>query len=155
MKLVRASHNQFQFQLAKREKFFLLETLKHYPCIPSAHQPLSRSGKLPEADANQRLLDEALAEHRADNKKKLMAFLTKPERFTENAAGFLLKLSAGEMDWLLQVLNDIRVGSWVRLGSPEDRIDRLDEATAPHVWVMEMAGFFQMRLLEGWEGKRT
>ena len=113
MKLVRASHSQFQFQLGKREKVFLAETLKHYPCIPSAHQRLSRSGKLPEPEANQHLLDEALAEQRAENKKKVLAFLARSERFTESPAGFLLKLAPGEIDWLLQVLNDVRVGSWL------------------------------------------
>ena len=100
------------------------------------------------------MLDEALAEQRAENKKKLLAFLAKPERFTENAAGCLLKLSPTEVEWLLQVLNDIRVGSWIILGSPENNIDRLDETTAPHVWVMEMAGLFQIRMLEALEGKR-
>jgi hypothetical protein len=151
MKLVRASANQFQFQLGKREQHFLLETLKLYPRVPSAHQPLSRAANLPDREANQHLLDEALAEQRAENKKKLLAFLAKPQRFTESSAGVLLKLSPSEIEWLLQVLNDIRVGSWLLLGSPEEKIDRLDETTSPHVWVMEMAGFFQMRLLEAWE----
>ena len=153
MKLVRASATQFQFQLAKRERHFLLETLKLYPLIPSAHQPLSRSEKLPDREANQRLLDEALAEQRADNKKRLLAFLGTRQRFTENSAGFLFKLSPAELEWLLRVLNDIRIGSWLILGSPEELLHRLDETTAPHVWVMEMAGFFQMRLLEAWEEK--
>src|SRR5690242_16698634 len=107
MKLVRTSANQFQFQLAKRERHFLLETLKLYPRIPPAHQPLSRSDKLPDREANQHLLDEALAEQRAENKKKLMAMLAEPNRFTENAAGALLKLTPAELEWLLQVLNDI------------------------------------------------
>ncbi len=154
MKLIRCSQNQFHFQVGKRERHFLLETLKRYPVIPSAHQPLSRSSKLPDPQANQQLLDEALAEHRAENKKKLLAFLAKPQRFTESAAGYVLKLSPAEIEWLLQVLNDIRVGSWISLGSPEDRVEELDETNAPLVWLMEMAGFFQMRLLEAWEEKR-
>ena len=152
MKLVRSAQDQFHFQLGKREQQFLLQTLRLYPRIPAAHQPLSRSTALPDQEENQRLLNEALAEQRAENKKRLMAFLAKPQRFAENKAGVLLKLSASEMEWLLQILNDIRVGSWVYLGSPESPIEHLDETTAPHLWAMEMAGFFQMRLLEAWGG---
>jgi hypothetical protein len=151
VKLIRATENQFQFQLGKREKLLLLETLKLYPCLPSAHQPLSRSRQLPDQEASQHLLDEALAEQRAEYKKKLLAFLAAPQRFDETSTSCVLKLSPAEMDWLLQILNDIRVGSWVLLGSPEDQIDHLDETTAPHVWAMEMAGFFQMHLLGAWE----
>lgn len=155
MKLIRASANQFQFQLGKREKHFLLETLKLYPRIPSAHQPLSRSGNVPDQEANQHLLDEALAEQRAEHKQKLLAFLNNPERFAEAGSGCVLKLSPAEMEWLLQILNDIRVGSWILLGSPEEKINHLDETTAPHVWAMEMAGLFQMQLLHAWEEGET
>jgi len=49
---------------------------------------------------------------------------------------------------LLQVLNDVRIGSWIELGSPERPLEALGAKTAPAVWAMEMAGAFQMSLLE-------
>ena len=35
------------------------------------------------------------------------------------ASGLQLTLSGPEIEWLLQVLNDVRVGSWIALGSPD------------------------------------
>jgi hypothetical protein len=59
------------------------------------------------------------------------------------------------MEWLLQVFNDIRVGSWVLLGSPEDNIEAalVDADSARIFWDMEMAGNFQMQLLAALEGR--
>ena len=53
-----------------------------------------------------------------------------------------------EVEWLFQVLNDVRVGSWVRLGSPEGKPREVTIATAPHFVAMEMAGYFEAELLE-------
>jgi hypothetical protein len=68
-------------------------------------------------------------------------------------AGGRLSLSPAEVEWVLQVLNDIRVGSWIILGSPEERLPELNETNAPHVWAMEMAGHFQAQLLEALQGE--
>jgi len=127
----------------------LLVLAKLYPRVPPGRCRLSRSETVPEPEVAQRLLDEALAEQRAENKKRLETFLRNSQRFREHGTGGVqFSLSPSDAEWLLQVLNDIRVGSWVLLGSPEERIQMLDESTAPHVWAMEMAGFFQMRLVE-------
>ena len=96
----------------------------------------------------QRLLDEALAEQRAENKKQVQALLADPRRFEPTQTGAHLSLSRAEVEWLFQVLNDVRVGSWVRLGSPEGKPREVTPATAPHLVAMEMAGYFQMQLLE-------
>ena len=116
MRLVRTTKTRLFFHLGHWEAHLLLEVLNLYPCLPPAHQKLSKAGRLPESDANQRLLDEALAEQRAENRKQLQALLADPRRFQQTAAGCRLSLSRAETEWLLQVLNDIRVGSWVRLG---------------------------------------
>ena len=67
MKLIRASKDTFTFKLGKREKQSLVSILKLYPRIPAAHQRLSRTCQMPDEEANQHLLDEALAEQRAEN----------------------------------------------------------------------------------------
>lgn len=151
MKFIRAAKDQLVFHLSQREKSLLLEVLKLYPCVPPAHHRLSKSARLPDQPASQRLLDDALAEQRAENKKHLLALLADPQRLRPHEAGWRLTLSLSEVEWLLQVLNDIRVGSWVVLGSPEERFERLDAQTAPHLWAMEMAGSFQMAFLHACE----
>ena len=153
MKLIRSTNGKLLFHLSKREKHLLVEVLKLYPRIPSGHQPLSKSLGIPNRDANQRLLNEALAEQRAECKQHLRAFLADPQRFKEDQSGFHLSLSGSEPEWLLQVLNDIRVGSWISLGSPEPplEIKLLSAKTAPNFWAMEMAGHFQMQFIAALE----
>jgi hypothetical protein len=151
VKLIRTSKDRLLFHLGKREKELLFRLLMIYPRIPAAHQPLSKSGRLPDQPASQRLLDEALAEHRAENKKQLQVLLADPARLAEDQTGWRLSLSSPELEWLLQVLNDVRVGSWVILGSPEQRREVVNAKTAPHLWAMEMAGAFQMEFLEAME----
>ena len=155
MKLIRASNGKLLFHLSKREKHLLIEVLKLYPRILPAHQPLSKSLKVPNREANQHLLDEALAEQRAEGKKHLRAFLADEQRFEEDQTGWRLSLAASEPEWLLQILNDIRVGSWISLGSPEPplEIKLLNAKTAPDFWAMEMAGHFQVQLIAAMEGR--
>jgi hypothetical protein len=153
VKLVRVTKTRLVFHLGPREKRSLLQLLKLYPCVPSAHHVLSKSSRLPDREANQRLLDEALAEQRAENKKRLQAMLADPRRFDHTETGARLSLSRSEAEWVLQVLNDIRVGNWVLLGSPEEKLAELTAANAPHFLAMEMAGYFQMPLLEALAGE--
>ncbi len=152
MKLLRSATNKLIFQLGRREKDVLLGVLQLYPLIPSAHQRLSKKACLPDQQASQALLDEALAEQRAENKKQLQALLTEPDRFHEESHGWKLTLTPSQAEYLLQILNDIRVGSWILLGSPEERLTRVTPENARHVWSMELAGSFQIQLLEGLEG---
>ena len=147
MKLIRTTRAGLVFQLGRGEERLLRDILSRYPRIPPAHQPLSRSGHIPDRDANQRLLDEALAEQRAENRKQLQALLADPRRFQQTADGCRLSLSRAETEWLLQVLNDVRVGSWICVGSPEGAMEGLTAENAGDFWVMEMAGCFQGQLL--------
>jgi hypothetical protein len=153
VKLIQATQSRLIFQLGQREERLLLRVLSLYPCVPPTHRQLSKTGRLPEPEANQRLLDEALAEHRADNKKQLQALLADQRRLTHTKTGAQLSLSPAQVDWVLQVLNDVRVGSWVLLGSPEELAVELNEKTAPLIRAMEMAGYFQAQFLEALGGE--
>jgi len=157
VKLIRATKNRYHFRLTKWEKNLLVSVLKLYLRIPPAHQPLSKVARLPDQESSQSLLDEALAEQRAENKKQIQQWLADPRRFCESEKGLRLSLSPAEVEWLLQVLNDVRVGSWIFLGSPDERrpLQILNETTAPHLWAIEMADYFQTRLLEALEGERS
>jgi len=148
VKLIRGSKTRLVLQLGRREASMLLRVLKLYPRVPPAHQPLSKSGRLPDPQENQRLLDEALAEQRAANREQLRSLLNDPQRFRQSSNDFHLSLSRIEAEWLLQVLNDIRVGSWIILGSPEGKLEGLNARTATDFWAMEMAGYFETELIE-------
>ena len=151
MKLLERSGEQWLFSLGAVEKSLFCHILGLYPCVPAAYPRLNKSGSIPDAEAGQRLLDEALAEHRSENKKHLAAFLKAKRTFSRRKDGWRFSVTMAEIEWLLQVFNDIRVGSWVALGSPEERLEKLTEETAPHYAAMEVAGSFQMALLEAFE----
>ena len=148
MKLLRSDKRGFAFHLGKREKIILLETLQLYPLIPASHHRLTRNGDSPADDERQCLLEEALAEHRRDNRRQLQAMLNEPHRFQETESGFQLTLSAPQIEWLLQVLNDIRVGSWLALGEPEPGEEPEPNKNNAHcLLALEVCGLFESGLL--------
>jgi hypothetical protein len=151
VKRVSADEQSVVFQLRAPEHEALLDILQTYPVVPPAHQMVSKELKDAHAADYQHLLDEALAEQRAANKKHLHAWLATPERFKKNKAGFRFTLERADSEWLLQVLNDIRVGHWLRLGSPEPgdlKPQHLNHDQLPAWLAMEMSGYFQMGILE-------
>ncbi|HZL42695.1 MAG TPA: hypothetical protein VFD66_05395 [Verrucomicrobiae bacterium] len=157
MNLVRKQSDQFTFRLPKREKELLLMLLDQYPLIPPRHQPLSKTTGSADADANQRLLDEGLAEHRRETRSLISRLVRNERRWKKEATGWQMTLKGPEIESLLQALNDIRVGSWIVLGSPEEHLwdVKLDENSAPHAWAMEIAGWFESALLEALQQKDT
>lgn len=155
MKLIEADKEKFVFHLARREKPLLLGVLKLYPVVPPAHHRVSKQLPAERKRDTQGLLDEALAEQRAANKRQLESFLADPARFEEKETGVRMTVKASDFEWLLQVLNDIRIGSWILMGSPDEgsKLVELNSKTARHFWAMEMSGFFQMSLLAAVEGR--
>ncbi len=154
MKFVKTDGDHLVFQIGKREKSLLIQLLKLYPVVPPAHHKISTNEEDPKAESAQHLLDEALAEHRAENRQHLLAMIEDSSRFQEASTGYRLRLTPGEVEWLLQVLNDIRVGSWLLLGEPDERHGkrlRISLKNARHLWAMELAGHFQFILLSAGE----
>jgi hypothetical protein len=151
VKIVGANDQSIIFQLSNRERGALIKILRAYPVVPPAHQQVSRELKDPHVTDYQRLLDEALAEQRTANKRHLEEWLATPERFQKTKGGCRFTLERADTEWLLQVLNDIRVGHWLRLGSPEPgdlKPHSIGLKRLPIWLAMEMSGYFQMSILE-------
>lgn len=148
MRLLRKLKTGFVFHLGRREQRVLLSLLELYPLVPASHHRLTHEGLPSQPDESQRLLEESLAEQRKENRIQLQAMLGLPDRFRPTETGFEFNLAPAEIDWLLQVLNDIRVGSWLALGEPEQgEVPDLTEQNARHLLNMEAAGMFQSSLL--------
>jgi hypothetical protein len=147
--LLRVENDRYVFRLGQGERELLSLILGLYPVIPSAHQPLSKSSAAAN-QANQHLLDEALAEQRKENKKLVQSFLAETRHFQETETSCQMMVTAGEIEWLLQVLNDVHVGSWLLLGSPDEDSPALvpNEQTGRHVGAMDLARWFQGGLLD-------
>lgn len=151
MNLIRRTGGNFVFHISPREKRMLFEVLELYPLIPAAHHRVSRTAEPRESAEKQKLLDEALAERKQENKRELLAMLDGERRLKETGDGHHLTLGPSEMEWLLQVLNDIRVGSWLVLGEPDERKGRSIKPNAEnlrHYAALEFCGLFQMALLD-------
>lgn len=150
MKLVRCTNDKLLFALSEAEGELLRELLELYPRIPPSYHRISNTLDPSEAEEAQRLLDEALEAHRRDNIRRVAAVLSEKKLLRQTNTGFRLTLSPEQFEWLLQVLNDVRVGSWLAIGAPDtengEEIQVTDQ-TAPHVWAMEIAGYFEMALL--------
>jgi hypothetical protein len=157
MKIIRseqADNPAFVFQISPREKALLLATLKMYPMLDASFHQISRGDRAPNR-AEQQWLEEAMAEQRKEHKKKLDQFFGDERRFFQASKSELrLTLNGEQMEWMLRVLNEIRVGSWVRLGRPE--MEKVREAgagskEASSVAAMELSGYFQMVLLDAFK----
>ena len=156
MKLIRARRNQLVFDIGRREKRLLDEILGLYPLVPPAHYRLSKNVQSGQFVEHQRLLEESLAAQRQENRKNVKSLLDEPGRYQATPTGFLLKVTRPETEWLLQVLNDVRVGSWIALGSPDTEQGEkilLTEETAPQVRSMEVAGAFEAVFLDALTGR--
>jgi hypothetical protein len=149
VKLMRADKDRFTFGIGKREKDLLFQILQLYPLVPPAHHRLSKSGQGRAHDENQRLLEEALADQRRENRRQVLAMLNEPTRFRETDSGTRFTLTASQVEWLLQVFNDVRVGSWLALGQPEElEIPEVSPTNASYLLAMESAGYFESVLLD-------
>lgn len=158
MKLLRSSGETFRFELDRPEKALLSRIIQLYPLVPAAHHQLSRGQEIPQREEAQRLLDQSLQSQRQETRRQVMALLNEPQRFEVCPAGYRAGFTRGEIERLLQVLNDVRVGSWLALGSPDLQQEmnlRFNPDTMAQVITMEAAGFFEGSFLNAITGAGT
>jgi hypothetical protein len=140
-----------EFQISAREEALLLAVLRLYPALETSHHRISQ---VPESagSSEQRLLEESMAQLQAAHRRKLDELFLAPRRFFKNdPGGRRLVLTGEQLEWLLQVLNDIRVGSWLRLGCPDLEKPApmpMSRASARALQAMHISGQFQIALLE-------
>jgi hypothetical protein len=136
----------FRFEQAEREWF--RHILERYPVQQTPLNPIKE-----DAHANE-LLEQALGERRKKLRQDAEVFL-KAGRLEIDAAFneyWDLTLTAGEIEELLQILNNVRVGLWNQLGQPEASIEELlptkpsEEQVRSHM-IMHVCGAWQATLM--------
>lgn len=153
MKFVRLGrlHNgrrPYVFSIDPKERVAFLAILQLYPVLDAAYHRISAK---PGA-AEQEWLEENIRQQQDEHTRQLRAlFEGKAAFFKPDKEGFHFSLTAEQMEWLLRVLNDIRVGSWVRLGQPE--MEAAPQVAAKNgrthdLAAMELSGYFQYILLQ-------
>ena len=150
MKHLRAIGGMFELQFAPEEKALLFHLLNLYPLVPETYHRLTRDKKLARRTEDQQMLDEALKSQRERNQQEILTLVSDAARFTEIDGGSKAVFTRAEVEWLLQVVNDVRVGSWIALGSPgyeAKKPSRQDKAALQHTMMMELAAAFEMFFL--------
>ncbi|HEX7652247.1 MAG TPA: hypothetical protein VF607_01995 [Verrucomicrobiae bacterium] len=150
MKLFSRESDQYGVEFADGEKALFLHVLAHYPLVPPNYHQLSRDPQFPHREENQHLLDEALAAQREENQQAVLALLSDARRFTDGEETSRVHFSRADLEWLLQVVNDVRIGAWIALGSPgydAKREPPKDRDSLRYLMFMEVAGAFEMFFL--------
>jgi ethanolamine ammonia-lyase small subunit len=111
MRLVQIDGEKFLFEFAPQELDLLIFVLNDYPLVPEAHHRLHKT-EAPGQQDDQKLLEDALKAQRHANKAQLQALLKEDARFARSEKGFQAAFNRGEIEMLLQILNDVRIGSW-------------------------------------------
>lgn len=156
MRLQRQRDGGLRLRLSAAERPLLSAVLERFPAVPEHHSRLSRDAAWPDARTQREaesLRRESWADHVAETGRLLSRL---HQRLTEPPPGesVSLRLEADTVDLLLQVLNDVRVGSWVQLGRPDPLPRRFEgsggELSSP-ASLMELAGLFESLLLQALE----
>jgi hypothetical protein len=144
------SDGKFAIGFERGEKALLFRVLSLYPLVPTSYHRLTKDKKLPRRDENQQLLDDALKYQREQNRREILALINTQGRFAGAEGAEQVSFTRGDLEWLLQVMNDVRVGCWIALGSPgyePKKINPKDRQAVEHAVSMEIAGGFEMFFL--------
>lgn len=155
MKLLERLGERLVFRLSTREKQLLERLLSFYPLQSDTLAKLSKAVDSRFDDGNQ-LLVEARKEQRSELSGWLSRRLCEGAAFVATGTTWRLVLDGTDPERLLQVLNEIRVGSWLKLGRPEnlDAVESDDGAVAlaPLHGLMMLSGQFEMVLVHAMMG---
>ena len=148
MKMLRKITDAFTFELEWVERVQLQEVLRCFPLTPLAHYRIAREADPGQRSGAQPLLEEAMAAHQQTLRQHVQDLLVSGRRFTGDGDKYLLTLQGEEIEWLLQALNDVRIGCWIQMGSPaEGRPRAMDKIQAGYYLLMETALMFEDVLL--------
>ena len=160
MKFLKSHGETLVFQVVERERKLFVHTLRMYPLLnPDYHRIVNKSSDAKKLMSHQIELREAMKEHHDANRKLVEEFITRklipvvPE--TGVSVAHVVSLTRAQVNWLLEVLNDVRVGSWVKLGRPDQDATRSLQVKSENVVAisgMEFSGYLQMILLEALRG---
>ncbi len=141
----------FVFHLSRRDRGLLLSILKLFPVMDGGSHRLTK-GSDAKIQEGQEWLTAAMGERREQSVKRIERLAKNPGQFFRGEGEALqMALSGEQLEWLLQTLNEVRVGSWTRLGCPEMAEARKavqNEQSAAHYTAMEVSGYFQSALLD-------
>lgn len=152
MKLVQKNDEGAVFWLHPDDRAALLMVLDQYPVLKEDYQSLTQSQDSKLAEAARELLRQSLAEQKAENQRFKQTFMLEGRHLQKVQRGWHMTLKSHEIERLLQVLNDVRVGLWYALDCPDIAVPESWNLEKPEqlekLWLMEAAGSLEWRILE-------
>lgn len=154
MRVKEISDGAITIDLSESETIFIKEILSAYPLVPNDTRELTRDASTSDLEEDTELLRTSLADLTLGHQKRLKTWVNAPDTFQVVDGRCLFRITTENRDWFLQVLNDLRIGSWQQLDCPTQ--EELQELTpSPEVirplWTMELAGLLQSFLLSARE----
>ena len=156
MKARRLDDGGLSVLLDQREWRIFSALLAQYASGLDRPLPTSHSSEDPVIEESNTWLREMQATHRQNLVRRAATWLeagSTPSQ--EDASQKMLRLSGHDVEWMLQVFNDLRFSHWMLLGCPNEadlKGEKWTEAQLPSVWSMGLCGMFQSVLLQALNG---
>lgn len=160
MHLVNKTDDYLIFEFHAHGKGQLTSILNCFPLPSKWEVELSRNDSEGELEEDRAFLEETLGNERNILKTTLDGFLNSPATFYQEDEVDHMRLKLDKVEWILQVLNDIRISAWQLLGSPnEEEKAALEEFIQGDVpaekmqqaqlfLLLELAGYYQAVIIE-------
>jgi len=151
VRIARLHDAEYRLELHPHEMRLLWYLLQLYPLLPADYHRITRQTDAQPLAGAQELLEQSMASREAEQKRYLAEFLGRRDRLRRHGREFHIHVSGDDMERLLQLLNDVRVGSWVRLGcrmDPDDGVESADPREAVLREAMRLCAWMQMLVLE-------
>ena len=150
MRVFEKTDSALVLELGVAETDFLKQILSDYPLAANESRRFSAFADAGEVWENTTLLQSSLREHAQTNRAKLRLWLDSPETWKHFPDRTLLFLKTEDCSWFLQILNDLRIGSWRKLDCPEqEELDSIEinRENAHPLLAMKVSGFLQTLIL--------
>jgi hypothetical protein len=156
VRITRTVEGAWRWCLSEEEWDLLGRVLDLFPLTPPDYHRLSNEISVSESHGPQHFLAESVAAHSDALRAKLQEWRAQGN-VTQSLQGEVgITVKPTELEQLLQILNDIRVGSWIRLGCPEpESLYKAEPKPAQrHLFLaMEFCGLIQTRFLGALAGE--
>lgn len=160
MELVEKTDERIVFRFHPNGKEQLTSILNCFPLPSRWEVTLSKNDSEGEFEEDRKFLEETLDTERQSLQSSLDVFLSSPVSFYDEDGDSFLRLGLDRVEWLLQILNDIRISAWQLLGSPgpeeKEELEKLIQEKMPEesmrhaqlFLLLELAGYYQSVIIE-------
>lgn len=149
MILSRRSDTQFEFEMDVAEAEALRWLFSQYPVDDEHAFDVSKTSEGGDIDGAAEALTMSMDDLKRQLKGRVATFLEETDQIRESGEEGVTHLTVkiDDVEWMLQVLNETRVGAWRLLGCPEDIDEANRDEGASYGFLMEVAAFFQSALI--------